>query len=148
MDKKQQPDNRRTIAGQSAQIFTEDRIQQDIFLHANNHFCLAGSSPRGIIFHVPNENQYKRTGIGVKAGVSDLIFIYKGKCLFIEVKTPTGKQAPKQAEFQSRVEANGFKYYLVRSLEDFKKVMDLEFTVNTLDKFKTKDGIIPEHFAG
>lgn len=106
---------------------TEERIQQEIFLFANNTFCLAGMHTRGIIFHVPNQGQYRLTGIGVKAGVSDLIFIFKGKCLFIEVKTPAGKISLAQSDFQKRIEENGFKYYLVRSLQDFKSIMEFEF---------------------
>jgi hypothetical protein len=57
---------------------------------------------------------------GVVAGVSDLIIIKPNEVIFVEVKTEIGKQSDKQKEFQQIVETLGFKYLLVRSLEDFK----------------------------
>lgn len=61
---------------------------------------------------------------GVVRGVSDLNLdianrFYHG--LRIEMKTPTGTQSKEQKEFQSLVEAQGFKYILCRSLNDFIK---------------------------
>jgi len=111
---------------------SEDRIQQDIFLFLNNTFCLAIMPDRGIIYHVPNQRiskveRMKLAAIGVLAGASDLIFVFRGKVIFLEIKTTTGRQDPAQKEFQSRIEANGFRYYLVRSVEDVKEVVRLEF---------------------
>ena len=45
--------------------------------------------------------------MGLKAGVSDLIIIQPDRVLFVEVKTDTGRQSPKQKEFQSIVEMMG-----------------------------------------
>lgn len=60
--------------------------------------------------------------MGVRAGVSDLIFLkpnrfYHGLC--IEMKTSKGKQQPTQEEFQKAVEEQGYKYIICRSLDDF-----------------------------
>ena len=112
--------------------FSEDRIQQAIFMYLNNTFCLIHHPNRGIVFHVPNQRiskseRIKLAAIGVLAGVSDLIFIYKGKTLYIEVKTPTGTQSKDQKEFEGRIQSNGFSYYLVRSVEDVKILINLEF---------------------
>jgi hypothetical protein len=52
-----------------------------------------------------------------------LIVIKNNEVLFVEVKTEIGKQSPKQKKFQKKVEDLGFEYYLVRNLEDFKKVI-------------------------
>jgi hypothetical protein len=63
---------------------------------------------------------------GLLAGASDTILILPtGKLVFCEVKTETGSQSPEQIDFQKRVEALGFEYWLVRGLADFqKKVWD------------------------
>lgn len=113
---------------------TEDRIQQEIYLYLNNSFCLQHHAQRGIIFHVPNERiskaeRIRLAAIGVLAGVSDLIFIYRGKHIYFEVKTPTGTQSKAQIEFEGRIQTNGFSYYLVRSVDDVKNIMRAEFNV-------------------
>lgn len=52
-------------------------------------------------------------------GEADLTFFQRGgKAVFIEVKTPTGRQSKQQRAFQKRVEELGFKYKIVRSLND------------------------------
>lgn len=74
-----------------------------------------------LCFSVPNEatrNNSRYIKSGVLPGVSDLIII-RDEVFFIEVKNQSGKQSEKQKEFQNKVELLGFKYYLVRSLEDF-----------------------------
>ena len=78
-----------------------------------------------LCFAVPNEatrNNSKYIKSGVLSGVSDLILVID-KVSFVEVKNRSGKQSEKQKEFQNKVELLGFKYYLVRSLEDFKKLL-------------------------
>lgn len=64
-----------------------------------------------------------RKAVGLVAGVADTIFLWRGKVLLIEFKTPTGRQSAKQKEWQARVEAQGFRYYIVRSLEDFQELI-------------------------
>lgn len=104
---------------------TEARIQQEIVLWYRNNFCLKHHNPRHLIFSVPNESQnvqevgYKKA-IGLLKGASDCIIVRNAQVLFVEVKTNTGRQSKEQIEFQQTVEALGFRYILVRSLEDFK----------------------------
>jgi len=107
---------------------TENKIQQEIYLFYKLNYCLPKHNPRQMIFSVPNDSsnaaeQQRKVNTGLLAGVSDLIVLKDGKVLFIEIKTSTGRQSDKQKEFQERVEAQGFNYYLVRSLEDFKKII-------------------------
>jgi hypothetical protein len=52
-----------------------------------------------------------------------LIAIHFGQVIFIEVKNDTGKQSEKQKDFQKLIEAQGFKYFLVRSLDEFKLLL-------------------------
>jgi len=83
---------------------------------------------RGLFFAVNNNSEHvaramNRKAVGLVAGVSDTIFLWRGKALLIEFKTPTGKQSAKQQEWQERAEAQGFRYYIVRSLEDFQELI-------------------------
>jgi hypothetical protein len=57
------------------------------------------------------------------AGVSDLIVIQPNRIIFIELKLEKGKQQKTQLEFERKVKALGFEYYVVRSLEEFKKIV-------------------------
>jgi hypothetical protein len=54
-----------------------------------------------------------------KVGSSDIFAIRRGIFYGIEVKNATGKQSPKQAEFQRMVEKSGGRYILARSLTNF-----------------------------
>lgn len=62
---------------------------------------------------------------GRVAGVADLTF-YKpgGQPILIELKTPTGRQSPDQKQWQKAVEDAGYRYVVVRSVEDFKKIIE------------------------
>jgi hypothetical protein len=105
---------------------SEDRLQQDIVIWFKNNYQIQG---KGLIFSVPNggsrnlieAKKLKQTG--ATAGVSDLIVLLNKKCLFVELKIEKGVQSEVQKEFQKRVEALGFEYHLVRSLEQFKTTL-------------------------
>ena len=79
-----------------------------------------------ICFSVPNEatrNNSKYIKSGVLAGVSDLIVLKNGKSYFVELKDYKGKQSDKQKNFENMVTLEGHKYFLVRSLDEFKKIV-------------------------
>ncbi len=83
-----------------------------------------------MIFSVPNDSsnaveQQRKVNTGLLAGVSDLIMFIGKDVYCIEVKTSTGRQSDKQKEWQNRVELLGHKYFLVRSLDEFKKIVIL-----------------------
>ena len=63
--------------------------------------------------------------MGVVAGVSDLIYLTAAGPVFIEMKTLTGTQSPEQKKFQAIVEGLGFKYHIIRKLEDFISLFQL-----------------------
>lgn len=98
---------------------SESKIQQEIVIWYTNNYCLKHHDPREIIFHVANENQHRLISIGVLPGVADLVLTHRGNVIFCEVKRPGQKQRPKQIEFQKRVEALGFEYFVTESLNDF-----------------------------
>ncbi len=106
---------------------TEARIQQEIVVWFKNNYCLKHHTPQSLIFSVPNEREgvvimKKLKQTGLMSGVSDLIVIHNGTALFVEVKTSTGKQSANQKVFEAKLKNQGFKYHLVRSLNDFIKL--------------------------
>ena len=90
---------------------------------------------RELYFCVPNENAREdsnastgaiRRSMGVVKGVSDtILFLARDKyhALCVEFKTDTGRQSDAQRLWQSKVEQQGFRYEVVRSLEEFKKLI-------------------------
>lgn len=96
---------------------------------------------RGLYFAVPNENSRSvyenkkqqlvsgamRKAVGVYSGVSDSILLlprgkFHGAC--IEFKTEIGRQSLAQADWQKRVEREGYYYTIVRSEEEFKEKIE------------------------
>ena len=90
---------------------------------------------RELYFCVPNENAREdsnastgaiRRSMGVVKGVSDtILFLARGKyhALCVEFKTEVGRQSDAQRLWQSKVEAQGYRYEVVRSLEEFKRLI-------------------------
>ena len=106
---------------------TEDQLQQIIVIWFKNEYQMHG---KGLIFSVPNggsrnmleAKKLKQTG--AMAGVSDLIVLLPSKCLFVELKIEKGIQSEVQKKFESKVNLLGFDYFIIRSLEEFKKLID------------------------
>lgn len=96
----------------------------------------------GLLFACPNGGaRDKVTGAmlkaeGVTAGVADLILLVPKRvkvlsafpneawwhtipALCIEMKTEKGRQSPEQKAWQKKVEAQGYKYIVIRSVEQF-----------------------------
>lgn len=87
-----------------------------------------------LMHHSPNEGELpggeregaKRKAMGVRAGFPDFILLMAGRgysYMAIELKTEKGRQSESQKEFQKAVEWSGGKYVIVRSLEEFKKLI-------------------------
>lgn len=98
-----------------------------------NWFRLQYPSMRHNLFAVPNGGRRDAsTGRrlkdeGVLAGVSDLILLKSNQhygALLIEIKTKKGTQRESQKEWESKITADGYKYVVVRSLDDFIKEVD------------------------
>jgi hypothetical protein len=80
------------------------------------------------LFSVPNGGRRdavtaaKMKAEGVLAGVSDLILLKSNRfygALLIEMKTDKGHQSPAQKEWETKITADGYKYVVCRSLNDF-----------------------------
>jgi len=106
---------------------TESQLQQKMIIWFKNEYQIKG---KGLIFAVPNggsRNILEAKNLkltGQMAGVSDLIVLLNNKCIFIEVKVEKGIQSEVQKVFENKVSLLGFEYYLVRSLEEFKNVIN------------------------
>lgn len=62
-------------------------------------------------------------GLGVKPGVSDLVFLWGRGAGCVELKSGTGKQTDLQKEFEYWCSQNGVNYSLARSLEDVRNCL-------------------------
>lgn len=63
---------------------------------------------------------YHQQGPLCRKGFPDLTALKDGRTLYIEIKTPKGKQSAYQVEFQKACEAHGGTYVLARSVDDIK----------------------------
>ena len=110
----------------------EGKIQSQCVAYFHNTY----PEYRGLYFAVQNENSRAdsnastgaiRRAVGVVSGVSDtILLIPRGKwnALCVEFKTEVGRQSDAQRLWQSKVEAQGFRYEVVRSLDEFKKLIN------------------------
>ncbi len=75
----------------------EDAIQRAVFQHLR-----ARAGPGVFAFHPANGGYRKPVeaaimkGLGVVAGVPDVIVIHAGRCYALEIKAPGGRATPKQ----------------------------------------------------
>lgn len=118
---------------------TEADIQKQIIT-----WCGYALKSNVVYWSTPNEREPKRMGalraMGLKTGVSDLIFLRDGQAIFVEVKRPTtykwndkrtkkiidqrgGTLSTAQEEFKNAVTAAGFTFYCVDNLPDFQNIM-------------------------
>lgn len=94
---------------------TEADIQRSIMLALSQAGCLILRNNCGILKNP--------AGIPIKFGVgnpggSDLIGLYRGRFIAIEVKTPKGRATPEQLQFIEAVRRHGGIAGIARSVED------------------------------
>lgn len=115
-------------------IIPEQKIQQECYNYFNNTYCLKHHSPRLLIHSVPNgipipispKERARALDLlhktGMVNGISDLIIHgVNGRCIMAECKTETGFQSNDQQDIQRRIQDLGGKYFVFRSLIDFKE---------------------------
>ncbi len=107
-----------------SELEAEERIQTACYVYFHNTF----PEHRGLLCYNLNNSKNKIDGarnkaMGIQKGRSDLVLYWQGRAVMIEMKTPTGEQSPEQIEWQRKVEGQGFEYHLVRSLEEFQKII-------------------------
>lgn len=107
----------------------EMKIQAECVKIAWNEF----PETRNLLFHIENESGgvdaatgARRKAEGIVRGVSDLILMLPRKgfhALCIEMKTATGYQSSYQKNWAELVCAQGYRYEVIRSTEDFRALL-------------------------
>jgi hypothetical protein len=104
----------------SRRAVPEAQIQRAVFAHIR-----ARAVPGVFAFHVPNGGYRKPVeaaimkGLGVTAGVPDVIAIHEGRCYAMEIKAEGGRPTPKQLQAIAAMEAAGAYCWLDRALAVF-----------------------------
>lgn len=92
-------------------------------------YCINNNVVPPIIDGIYNKNfaikqAIKNKSMGLKKGVADAFIIYNNKTSFIEFKTINGKQKKEQKDFERICKLNKQNYFIVRSLEDFERILE------------------------
>jgi len=101
---------------------SENKIHADCYIWFHNNFPYL----RGLLCYNLNNSKNaidgaKNKAMGLQPGRSDMVLYYCGNAYMIEFKTETGIQSYVQEEWQIKIEKQGFKYIIIRSLEEFKQ---------------------------
>lgn len=97
----------------------EDQIQRAIFQHLK-----ARKAPGTFAFHVPNGGKRKpieaaiMKGLGVTAGVPDVIAIHRGHAYGLELKADDGRPTAKQIEALAAMEKAGATVAVAKGLDE------------------------------
>jgi hypothetical protein len=109
---------------------SEHQLQVQIvnYLRVRHIFCFAVSNGfyggKDRVKAAKHVNKLKSEGFMV--GAADLVVLLpRAKTVFLELKVGSNGQQPSQLLFQKNVEELGFKYHVVKSLEDVKQVLGL-----------------------
>lgn len=102
--------------------------EDDLQMQCVRWFRLQFPQLARLLHHSPNGGRRdSREGarfkqMGTQPGFPDLILLVPSKgyhALMLELKTRTGRQQESQKEYQRLIEAQGYRYLIVRSLEQF-----------------------------
>lgn len=87
-------------------------VSSRIFHYRNN----SGAMP----IDAPGGRRFIRFGA---TGSPDIIVVWKGQYIGFEIKDRYGKQSDGQVKFQEALEKAGGTYYVIRSIDEFLKIM-------------------------
>ena len=81
-----------------------------------------------LIFSCPNEFARSEAAaarkMGLLRGVSDIIVVMPNRVLFIEFKSADGSQSLDQKRFQQKIERMGYTYAVIRTIKEFKDLIN------------------------
>jgi hypothetical protein len=103
----------------------EDATQRAVFQHLR-----ARAAPGVFAFHPANGGYRKPVeaaimkGLGVVAGVPDVIVIHAGRCYALEIKAPGGRATPKQRAAIAAMEAAGAYTCIAENLDRALEVLE------------------------
>ena len=100
---------------------TEKKTQKEILKYLTE---------KGILHYRQNSGAIRTRGHFYKFcsinGISDIVCVYKGRYIGIEVKDVKGKQNKDQLIFEENLKKAGGIYVLARELKDVKKIFENE----------------------
>ena len=103
----------------------EDAIQWAIFDH------IRARGPRDLVaWHTPNGGRRNRIeaarfkGLGVRAGVSDLVAVHRGRIFALELKAPGGSATETQLKFIADMERAGASTCVADGLDEALAVLE------------------------
>lgn len=105
---------------------TESKLQSDCFIWAWNE----RPETRNLLCYNLNNSRNRVDGarnksLGLISGRSDMVLYWRGRAVMLEFKQPKGGyQSKAQQNWQKIVERHGFEYHLVRSMDQFQKIID------------------------
>lgn len=103
---------------------TDDRASENQIQRAAVQWMQFALHPNVIYFAVPNGEHRnivtasRLKGQGVMRGVADLILLYAGRALCLEMKAPDGRQSEPQRVFEAKCVFQGVPYEICRDLDD------------------------------
>lgn len=86
--------------------------------------------PGAVVFHAPMEGKrteferFKMKLLGVRPGFPDLIILYQGKHLAIELKSEVGRPTPAQLLWIDVLRKQGWTAEVCKGFDEAKKVID------------------------
>ena len=88
----------------------------------------------GLLCYNLNNSANSRSGkmnkeLGLIAGRADVVLYWKGTAYMFEFKAPLGYQTKTQKDWQAKIEAHGFKYFVIRTSEQFIKTFEQIITL-------------------
>jgi hypothetical protein len=103
---------------------SEDKIQSDCYVWFHNTY----PNLRGLLCYNLNNSKNRIDGArnkakGLIAGRSDMVLYYQSNAFMIEFKTLDGSQSVGQKEWEALVTSQGFQYHIIRSLEEFQRLI-------------------------
>lgn len=116
----------KTIQGEHKK---ESAIERDILRYLNDGGrCYAWKVHSVGMFDSSSGNYRKSSPFAIN-GISDVIAIRAGQVLFLEIKTPSGKQSVDQIKFMTAVRSKGGVYEVLTSVDDAEELIEKVFGV-------------------
>jgi hypothetical protein len=94
--------------------------------------CIWWAVPNGGTFASRIDSNGKRVSVaaakakreGLRPGVSDIMILWGGRLICIELKTAKGRQSPEQKQWADSATCAGAAYYVARSVEQVEQFLD------------------------
>lgn len=103
--------------------FSEKQIENLILSYLSSRRILAFKVDNVGIFDQSKGIYRRKHSVHRKLGISDILGIYEGRPLAIEVKSKSGRLSPHQREFLNEFKAHGGISFVARSIEDVEEAL-------------------------